>query len=206
MKQMDSNEKNFFGEVDKHRQNLRGPWLVMILLLLIIFCGCVWGLVSLRHSLQNLSFEGYIPDVNIPKVTLSSKISELSKTSGNDFVVNTTSLELSVYLDLVNDSFPLKNTYSRIVKDKVVLYGRLKSSSLGLPVSATLAPQIQNGQVVFVSTPTEIEKIYMPEQTRNQIATEVSKRLNFDLNLSGGFQAQSVTATDNNLSILMVRK
>lgn len=203
---MEEVEKNFFSEVDKQRQNLRTPWLVMILILVIIFGGCVWGLVKVRHSLRNLSFEGYIPDVNIPKLTLSSKISDLAKNAGNSFTIDANSLELSAYLDLGSDSFPLKNTYSLVKQDKVVLYGRLKSSRLGLPVSVTLKPQVESGQVVFVSQPTDVEKIYMPEETRNQIAAEVTKRLAFDLNLSGGFAAQSVTATDNNLSILMVRK
>jgi len=202
---MDPTEKNFFADIDKQRQTVTPAWAILIIILVLMFGLSIYGLIRVRSALKNLDFNAWNIDTNLPKISLGSKISELSK-SGESFEVSLNSVELSAYLNLSDDNFPLKNTYAKVKPDLVVIYGRLKSSRLGLPASISLKPEVVDGNLKFTSQPTDLEKIYMTQETQDKIASAFSNRISFDLNLSGKTKVDRVLALDNSLTIYISPK
>jgi hypothetical protein len=205
MVKMEETEKNFFGDIDKRRQSVTPAWTVLIIILVLFFSLSIYGLIRVRSAFKNINFDGWNIDSSLPKLSLSSRIADLSK-NGGSFNLTLNSTELSAYLNLSDDSFPLKNTYAKINPGQVVIYGRLKSSRLGLPASITLKPEVADGNLKFSSQPTDLEKIYMSEDTQNKIASAFSNRISFDLNLSGKTKVDRVTAEDNLLTIFISPK
>jgi hypothetical protein len=202
---MEEAEKNFFAEVDQKRKSVAPAWTILTTILVVIAGLIILILFQIRNSLKNLNIDAWEIDTNPPQVSLSSEISELSKTQ-KTFDISLSSTELSTYLNLSDDSFPLKNSYAKIKPETVVIYGRLKSSRLGLPASITLKPTVENEKVKFVSQPTEMEKIYMTAETQDKIASTISNRISFDLTLSGETKVESVATEENKLTIFLSQK
>lgn len=199
-------EDPFFSEVDKQRQSQTKNWTIVISLLIFIFALSIYGLLKIRNAFRNIDFAGWQIQSNIPKFSLGSEIENLSKSSEPEFALDINSLKLSAYLNLSDDSFPLLNTYAKINSDTVVIYGRLKSTRLKLPVSLTMKAEAVSGQVVFSNQSTDTEKIFMPTETQDSIVAGINKRLNFDLNLSGNFTIDSMTQSNNKISLKMIKK
>lgn len=198
-------EKDFFSELDKKRSSLTTPWIIVIISLAVVFSVAVFGLIKARNVFSKLNFENWNLN-SLPKKSLSQKISELSKSNQGSFTIPVSSVELSAYLNLADENFPLNGAYAKIKSDIVVVYGRLRSSRFGLPVSISLKPKVKDGNLVFEDQPTDLEKIYMSDETRAHIASEITKRLTFDLNLEGKFKVDSFEETDDKLIIKMVLK
>lgn len=203
---MDPIEKNFFGEMDKKRKSVTPAWTILFVVLVLLFAVGIYGLVRVRNAYRKIDFAGWNIDTNLPKISLSNKILDQTKENNGNFSISLNSIELSAYLNLADDSFPLKNTYAKIKPDKVVIYGRLKSSRLGLPASITLRPEVQNNDIIFVNQPTEIENVYMPAETQQKISSAISNRVSMDLNLSGQTKVDKVIAEEDLLTFFIVPK
>lgn len=204
-KTKDTIEKDFFSELDKKRLSLTAPWIIVIITLAVVFSVAVFGLIKVRNVFSKLNFENWNPD-SLPKKSLSQKISELSKSNQGSFAIPVSSVELSAYLNLADENFPLNGAYAKIKPNIVVIYGRLRSSRFGLPVSISLKPRVADGSLIFENQPTDLEKIYMSNETRSRIALEITKRLTFDLNLEGKFKVDSFEEMDDKLVVKMVLK
>lgn len=198
-------EKDFFSELDKKRSSLTTPWIIVIITLVIIFGVAVFGLIQARKIFSKLNFENWNLE-SLPKKSLSQKILELSKSNQSSFVISISSSELSAYLNLSDENFPLNGAYAKIKSDKVIVYGRSRNSRFGLPVSISLKPKVIDGNLIFENQPTDLEKIYMSDETRAHIASEITKRLTFDLNLEGKFKVDSFEQGVDKLIVKMVLK
>lgn len=197
-------EKNFYREVDQNRRSTRGPWLVLFSFLIIIFILAILALVKIRSTFSGLNFDLWNFDYQLPKIALSEKILTAAKeTDQENLSIPINSTELSAYFNLTDEDFPLKNTYAKIKPTTIVIYGQLRTSRFGLPVSLTLVPGVSNGALIFSPSPTEVEAIIIPEEARRRTADEINKRVKFDFDLCQGFKVSSVEQTDDQLTIKM---
>lgn len=199
---MEKTEKIFFAEVDQKRKSVTPAWIALITILILLFIAMVSGLIVIRNNLKNLSFVNWQQIDRLPQISLDQKINS-AKLSGN-FSIN--SIELTEYLNLSDDSFPLKSTYAKIKPDLIVIYGRLKSSRLGLPVSLTMKPEVSDGQFKLTPQPTEMENIYLPQTTQTEIASALSNRISFDLQLANKTKLDRVEAKDDQLIFYLLNQ
>ncbi len=199
-------EENFFKEMDEKSRSLAKPWMILIVVLILIFGSAVYGLIRSRDNLRRMDFAGWNLNTNLPNLSLGKRISTLSQTQISDYSFSVNSTELSAYLNLSDDNFPLKSTYTKIKPDVVVLYGRLRSSRFGLPVSITMKAEAKDGKLVLTPSPTELENVLLPTETQNLIASEISQRINLDINLSGKFQVGNINLNNDLMTINMILK
>jgi len=195
---MNESENNFFSEVDEKKNSLKFPWTILVVVFLIIIGLGTYGLLKIRNVFSNTDFNNW----NISQgnnINLSQKILDLSNQDSSEVTLEISSIELSAYLNLEDENFPLKNTYAKIKPNEIKIYGRLKSSRFGLPASATFTPNVKDGNVNFENKPTDMEKIYMPGESRNNIAKKINERFTFDFSLRQHLIVTSILAEEDKL-------
>ncbi len=176
---------DFYQDLDQKKYNSFCSLPLIIILLVIIFVGIVFGLIWMKNSYNSdyefkLSTSSYeIEDQNIGDF-FKQKFE--GKNSGEIITTKIYEEEMAQYIGIENPNFPLKKSTLQIEERGVVIKGKTGDSILSFPVEVLVVPEIVDKKLEFSISDANAGFISLPsaikEGLNDYIISSVNNKLN----------------------------
>lgn len=200
-------EKDFYRELDKKKNRSSCSLPMIIVLLVIIFIAIIYFLLYIK-SYTKTGID-YIA-LNRSETQASLQADFIDKTQkivpGGTLILEYSDVEVSSYLGIYDEDFPLKRSNLRIEERGIIVSGRTNDNWYSLPVHTVVRPKIDGGQLTFVLDELASGSISLPKSIRDNVSQYLVRLMKTRTLYDDGLEVVSAYTSDEKLIIEVSKK
>ncbi|OQB06332.1 MAG: hypothetical protein BWY19_00324 [bacterium ADurb.Bin212] len=169
--QVNMKERDFYRELDKKKNNRNCSLPMVGLLLLIIFILIIYFLVYIKNYTK-IGIDYIAQNRSETQESLQSDFIDNTKEllPGETLLLEYSEVDVSGYLGIYDEDFPLKRSSLRIEERGIIVSGRTSDNWYSLPVHTVVRPKIDGGQLTFVLDELASGAISLPKGIRDNVS------------------------------------
>lgn len=191
----------FYKELD-HKRKSKTPFVTsMVFILIILFAVIVYGLWLLKISLTGTSiFSGTKNDNQYLTTEVGNAIS--GKKTGDLINVEISEKELSEFIGVGGNDFPLKKSSLRIKPEAINISGRIGSSFFALPVTIKCLAKAEDGTLKIEIDNNNSGLAMFPKSLKDSLNTYFDDTISTYTSDIGRIKVEEVVLKDKKLILI----
>lgn len=164
-------EKEFYRDLDRKKRGKGCSLSLIVVLLIIIFSSLIYLLFFIKNytksGIDYIALKNNAEQTNI-REDFIDRTKDLD--AGNSLLLEYSVVEVSSYLGVYDDDFPLKRPKINIDDRGIKVSGKTSENWFSLPVSTVVRPKIENNKLTFVLDDLASGSITLPTAVRKSVS------------------------------------
>lgn len=200
-------EKEFYRELDKKKNRKNCSLPMIITLLLIIFILIIYFLLYIKNYTK-IGIDYIAQNRSETQENLQSDFIDQTQKilPGETLILEYSDVEVSAYLGIYDDDFPLKRSSLRIEERGIIVSGRTNNNWYSLPVHTVVRPKIDGGQLTFVLDELASGSISLPKSIRDNVSQYLVRLMKTRTLYDDGLEVVSAYTSQEKLIIEVSKK